>query len=182
MTSLKGHLLLASPDLLDPNFARSILLMIDHDREHASGVILNRPTSATIADISEQVFDEPLDWDKPLHLGGPVVGPLMVIHTDGDLSDREVLPGIYSTIDADRVRILLTNRAEPTLIVANYAGWGPGQLEAEIKEGSWRLVAAEPGRVFGLDDDDWEAIVREIDANQIPRILGIDLPADPSLN
>ena len=183
MTSLKGHLLVASPDLLDPNFARSVLLIFEHNKQGAAGVILNRPTVATISDISEQVFSEKFDWEKPLNLGGPVLGPLLVLHETESLSDQEVMTGLFSTIDATKVQVLLRQRVEPSLIVANYAGWGPGQLEAEIKEGSWLLTQATAKMVFGSDDDTWDPLVREIEANRISKLLGIrEVPADPSLN
>lgn len=184
MTSLKGHLLVADPGLLDPNFARAVLLMFEHDRGGAAGVILNRPTVATVSDISEQVFSEPFAWDKPLNLGGPVSGPLMVIHDAPALADQEVMDGVYTTIDASKVQVLIRRRAEPSLIVANYAGWGPGQLDAEIKEGSWLLTPASTDLVFGTTDEDgWEALVRSIGESNIPRILGIrEVPDDPMLN
>jgi putative transcriptional regulator len=184
MTSLKGHLLVATAGLLDPNFARSVLLMFEHTKEGAAGVIVNRPTETTITDIAEQVFSEPFDWDKPLNIGGPVAGPLMIVHTADGLADQEVMPGLYTTIEAVKVQLLLRQRAEPSLIVANYAGWGPGQLEAEIKEGSWLLTPASVEQVFEIRDEEaWEAIVRVIEANEIPKLLGIrELPDDPSMN
>jgi putative transcriptional regulator len=184
MTTLKGYLLVAGPGLLDPNFARSVLLMFEHNKEGAAGVIINRPTVATVSDISEQVFSEPFEWDKPLNLGGPVLGPLMVIHDSPSLGDQEVLDGLFTTIDAAKVQVLLRQRAEPSLIVANYAGWGPAQLDAEIKEGSWLLTPATAELVFGLDEEEgWESILRAIEERQIPKILGIrDLPDDPSMN
>lgn len=184
MTTLKGHLLVASPDLLDPNFARAVLLMFEHNKQGAAGLILNRPTVATIGDIAEQVFSEPFDWDKPLNIGGPVVGPLTVVHTAEELSDREVMDGLFTTVDAAKVQDLLRRKVEPSLILANYAGWGPGQLEAEIKEGSWLLTPATADLVFGTDDNEaWAAIVREIESRVLPKILGIrEVPDDPSLN
>lgn len=184
MTSLKGHLLVAHPGLLDPNFARAILLMFEHNREGAAGVILNRPTVATISDISEQVFSERFEWDKPLNLGGPVLGPLMVLHDEESLADEEVMDGLFRTIDAAKVQVLIRRRAEPSLIVANYAGWGPGQLDAEVREGSWLHTPATAELVFTAgDDDDWESLVRSIEGAGLPNLLGIrDLPPDPSVN
>ena len=183
MTSLKGHLLVASPDLLDPNFARSVLLIFEHNKQGAAGVILNRPTVATISDISEQVFSEQFEWEKPLNLGGPVLGPLLILHETESLSDQEVIDGLFTTIDATKVQVLLRQRVEPSLIIANYAGWGPGQLEAEIKEGSWLLTPATTEIVFTTDDETWDAVVREIEAKSIPNLLGIrEVPEDPSLN
>jgi putative transcriptional regulator len=184
MTSLKGHLILAHSSLLDPNFARTIVLLFDHDRQGAAGVILNRPTETTISDIAEQVFTEPFRWEKPLNIGGPVLGPLMIVHASEEGSDQEVMAGLYTTIDAAKVQVLLRERVEPSLVIANYAGWGPGQLEAEIKEGSWLLTPATLELVFGSPDEQaWETITHEIEATQIPRILGIrEVPHDPSLN
>ena len=78
MESLKGHLLVAARGLLDPNFARTVILMLGHGPEGAAGLVLNRPTDPrTIGEIAEQVFEEEIDWDKPIHLGGPVAGPLV---------------------------------------------------------------------------------------------------------
>src|SRR3954468_22224733 len=85
MNSLKGHLLIATPDLLAPLFARSVILIIDHDEEGAMGVILNRPTEASVSDLAGKIFEEDFSWEKPLHLGGPVSGPLMVLHALPDL-------------------------------------------------------------------------------------------------
>lgn len=184
MTSLKGHLLVASPALIDPNFARTITLIFEHGNQGAAGLIVNRPTMAKVSDISEHLFSEQFDWEKPLRVGGPVMGPLQVVHVAEGLGDQEIMDGLYTTMDASRVKQLILRRSEPSLIVANYAGWGPGQLEAEIKEGGWLLTPATLDRVFHSDDeDDWADAVREIEANGIPKILGIrDLPADPSLN
>jgi putative transcriptional regulator len=184
MTSLKGQLLVAHPGLLDPNFARAVLLMFEHGKQGAAGVILNRPTVATVSDISEQVFSEPFEWNKPLNLGGPVLGPLMVVHGSSSMADQEVMDGLYTTIDASKVQVLIRQRVEPSLIVANYAGWGPGQLDAEIKEGSWLLATATNDLVFAASDNEvWESVVRSIEEARIPKILGIrEVPGDPSLN
>src|SRR5438874_2443173 len=100
MNSLKGHLLIATPSLIDPNFARTVLLMLGHDRDGAMGLVLNRPTEATISDLAGTVFEEGFEWDKPIHLGGPVTGPFMVIHTIEVLADQEVVPGVYHTLEA----------------------------------------------------------------------------------
>ena len=88
MNSLKGHLLIASPDLDAPFFTRTVILMLEHGAEGALGVVINRPTEATVTDIAQKIFeDEPFEWDKTISLGGPVAGPLMVIHTDEEQAD-----------------------------------------------------------------------------------------------
>ncbi len=184
MTSLKGQLLVATPELLSPIFAQSVILMLEHSEEGAAGLILNRPTEASIAKVSEQVFEESIDWEKPISLGGPVPGPLIVIHTDESLADRTILPGVYSTVDSDVVRDLVRRKVEPSLTVANYSGWSAGQLESEIDDGSWVIVPARVSLVFSSDPESlWAAVMKDYHGRQLTDLLGIaDLPDDPRLN
>jgi putative transcriptional regulator len=184
MKSLKGQLLVASPSLMSPFFARTVILMFDHSQKGAMGVVLNRPTEATVGDVAEQVLDEPLDWSKPIHLGGPVTGPLLVVHIEPDLADQEVLDGVYQSIDAEKVRQILQRQSEPSLIVANYSGWGPGQLEGELAEDSWLTCDATMDLVFWEGSGDlWAEVVSRIRSTQLQNILGLDhLPEDPSVN
>jgi putative transcriptional regulator len=184
MISLKGHLLIATPELLAPIFTHSVILMLDHSEGGAAGLIINRPTEATVTAIAEQVFEEASDWDKPISLGGPVSGPMVVLHTVEELADQEVLPGVYSTVDASKVRELVRRAAEPTLVIANYSGWAPGQLEGEINEGSWFTLPARPELVFWDGAGDlWRAVMREFSGRQITELLGIrEVPDDPRMN
>jgi putative transcriptional regulator len=184
MPSLKGHLLVATPQLVAPIFSRSVLLMLEHTEQGAAGVILNRPTDATITDISERIFRERFEWDKPMNLGGPVPGPLMVLHTLGDLADQETIAGVYNTVDSDKIQRLVRRKAEPSLIVANYAGWGPGQLEGEIEEDSWFSVPASVRYVFWDGEADlWDAAIKQVKATRLSRLLGLRaVPDDPSVN
>ncbi len=185
MNSLKGHLLVATPQLLEPNFFRTVLLIFEHNEEGAAGIVLNRPTDATITDIAQQILNEDFKWDKAINLGGPVSGPLMVLHTNESLGDMPILPGIFSTADAAKLEQILRQMAEPSLIIANYAGWGPGQLENEIAEDSWFSLPARPEHVFWTADADdlWDTVVKEIQSASLPHILGLrHLPDDPSVN
>ena len=184
MNSLKGHLLVATPDLMGPFFMRTVILMLEHNEEGALGVILNRPTEATITDIAGQVFEGPFEWDKPILLGGPVPGPLVAIHPVEDLSDQQIFEGVFSTSEAFKVQQIIRRRTEPCLIVAHYAGWGPGQLEGEIDEDSWRSTPAKIEHVFWEGDEDlWEVIRKQMGASELSQILRIkSVPSDPSLN
>ena len=184
MRSLKGHLLIASPSLLASFFTRTVILMLDHSEEGAAGVVLNRPTEATVADIAETVFSEPIDWNKPLNLGGPVSGPVMVLHEVEDLSDQEVIPGVYNSVEISKVREAVMSRAEPSLILANYAGWGPGQLESEFGVDSWLTLPATRDYVFWSEPKDlWDVVVKAINARKLSEFLQLrGVPSDPSLN
>ena len=184
MRSLKGHLLIATPGLMAPFFSRSVILMLEHNEDGAAGVVLNRPTETTVADIAEEVFSTPLDWEKLLLLGGPVPGPLMVIHQEPRLADREVIPGVFNAVEMSKVREALFDRLEPSLILANYAGWGPGQLEGEFDLDSWLTLPATLETIFWAGPIDlWDATVRRVNARKLSEFLGLgDSPIDPSLN
>lgn len=186
MKTLQGHLLAAAPGLLDPNFRKTVLLMLAHSADGAVGVVLNRPTEATVEKLSEEVFSEAIDWDKPIHLGGPVPGPLMILHAEEEFSDQEILPGVYSTVDSEKIQDLLKRRVEPCLVIANYAGWGPGQLESEMDEGSWLTLPACVEHVFEPDgdgEDFWESVRGQFQTVRLTDLLGVrEQPSDPSLN
>ncbi len=184
MRSLKGHLLLATPELLAPIFSRSVILMLDHSSEGAAGVVINKPTDATVASIAEQVFEEPSEWEKLISLGGPVPGPMIVLHTVEELSDQEIVPGVYSTVDAAKVRDLLRRQVEPSLTLANYSGWSAGQIEGEIAEGSWVTMEARPDLIFWEGEGDlWKVVTKEINGRRLTDMLRIrEMPADPRVN
>ncbi len=98
MNSLQGYVLVASPHLLDSNFLRSVVLIIQHNDQGAFGVVLNRPTNNTIAQLWGLVSQTPCDNPSPVYVGGPVPGPLVAIHGDAALSvcssaTRAGLPG-----------------------------------------------------------------------------------------
>jgi putative transcriptional regulator len=184
MRSLKGQLLIASPSLLASFFTRTVILMLDHTEDGAAGVVLNRPTEATVTDIAETVFSESFDWDKPLNLGGPVSGPLMLLHEVEELADLEIIPGIYNSVESSKVRQAVMDRTEPSLILANYAGWGPGQLESEFDVDSWLTLPATRDYIFWTRDEDlWNVVVKAINAKKLSGFLGLrGVPADPTMN
>jgi putative transcriptional regulator len=184
MNSLKGHLLIATPQLLAPIFTRSVILMLEHNDEGAMGVILNQPLNTTITDLAGKIFDQDFAWDKPLCLGGPVPGPLMVLHTIEELGEQLVLPGIFTTMEASRVQEIITKRPEPSLIIANYSGWGPGQLEGEFGWDSWLTLPATSEHVFWTGEKElWKAVVNELNAKKLSDFLKIrEQPPDPSMN
>lgn len=184
-SSLKGRLLIASPQVDSPIFARSVVLLLEHeDGEGAKGIILNLPTSATMTDLAGKLFDEDFTWDKPLHLGGPVAGPLLVLHTRPKMADLEVGPGVYVALDAAKSQHLITQEVEPSLVVANFSGWAPGQLEKELEEGVWAVAPINARRIFGgVDQDLWWTTMRDIRVKTLQEILGLaGVPVDPSVN
>lgn len=147
----RAQLLVASPTLVDPNFYRSVVLLIDHDEEGALGVVLNRPTELAVA--------EPLPgWD--LLAADPAVvfsgGPVQPVAAVGVGRTAE---GV-ATVDLTQDPLEAARDVEAVRIFSGYAGWSPGQLEAEIEEGSWILVEAEPDDAMSDDPEGlWERVL-----------------------
>src|SRR4051812_33289830 len=108
MPSLQGHLLIASPRLMDPNFARAVVLMVQHGDEGALGLILNRPLGTTLREVCEKVLETDCAIEAFLHQGGPCEGPLMVVHTDEAGGEIEVMPGVHFTAERGKIERLLT--------------------------------------------------------------------------
>lgn len=185
MKSLKGHLLLAKESLLDPHFARSVVLIFDHNEYGAAGIILNRPLATTVGEIARRAFDYPSDWQKPLNMGGPVSGPFAAAHTIKEMADLEVMPGVYGALLPEHLQQLIRKQQEPTLFVLNYSGWGPGQLEQEIIEDSWDVMPAKPEHIFYSEENDlWELCRTDLERSQtLQSALGIKIkPLDPRMN
>ncbi len=112
MDSLTGHLLVASPYLVDPNFVQTVVLLIHHSDEGAFGVVLNRPSEKTIQELWEEVNEGTCDNRQCLHLGGPVSGPLIAVHTDGSLAEMEIVPGLYFSAHRDHIAQLISQPNE----------------------------------------------------------------------
>src|SRR5579859_4409271 len=160
MESLQGQLLIAAPSLQDPNFFRTVVLLVQHNDQGALGVILNRPLEATIEAAWSQVSELPCNAEGSLFQGGPCPGPLMVVHSDAALSQVEVCPGIFFNTDKDSIEQLVTQTSGPLKFCVNYAGGGAGQLESEIEAGGWVSTPAGATQVFGNDEHLWRAVLK----------------------
>ncbi len=184
MQQLKGHLLIATPQLQSPIFGRSVILMLQQNDDGALGVILNQQISTTMTDLSGTIFVEDFEWEKPISLGGPVASSLMMLHTNETLADDEVIPGVYITTDGAKVQELIEKRPEPSLVVANYSGWGPGQLDGEIRRDSWLVLPATVDHVFWSGEKElWNAAISQVKARTLTDLLGLRVvPFDPALN
>jgi putative transcriptional regulator len=184
MKSLKGHFLIAAPQLLDPNFFRTVVLLVQHNEEGALGLILNRPTETSIQDAWKQIDDEdPCDLEGFVHQGGPCDGPLMLVHDNPAFSDIEVMPGIYFTTDRETIHQLVAANKGRVRFFVNYAGWTPGQLEGELEEGGWLTAPADDVSIFEAGEHLWTKAIKEVSFQTL--FAGIDpklIPPDPSVN
>lgn len=169
--TLAPALLLSMPQLVDPNFARTVILLCDHAAEGAFGLVVNRPSELSAAEAVE--FDPPLDSanDLPLHIGGPVNpgrGWILTTAPPEGVESREVGAGLYLSASPEFLRRVLTSSPVPrrTQVFAGYAGWGPGQLDAELAESAWLIMPVELDLIFEIPPAAaWEMAIRRLGAD-----------------
>ena len=183
MSFLRGHLLVAMPKLLDPNFFRTVSLMVEHNEQGALGLVLNRPSDLTIREVWQEVRQTPCALDSRVYLGGPCPGYLTALHTVSRLSDREVLPGLYFSQTPGHLERLVKRAVEPIRFFLGFAGWSDGQLETELEEGSWLSGPASLEDAFQTDDEFWGQSLQRLAGPGLTEILHIkQQPAQPSAN
>ena len=181
MHSLRGQLLVAGPGLLDPNFRRTVILLGEHGEDGAMGVVLNRPTELPVAEAVPPLASL-VDEDAVVYVGGPVQPRAVVVLADFHdpayagtivLDTLGFLPGeVEDAVDVGSLRAVR--------VFAGYAGWAAGQLEDELEEGSWLVLRALVGDVFGPEPDRlWSEVLRR--EGGALAVLSL-LPDDPSLN
>ncbi len=155
---LKGQLLVAAPEMGDPRFADTIVYMIEHDENGAMGLVINRPLAkGPIADLLKGLGaeGEETKGEIIIHYGGPVEsGKAFVLHSDdyADKGTSVVGGGLAVTTDVEIVRAIGQGKGPRNSIFAlGYSGWGPGQLEAELKAGGWFSIPADERLIFDGD-------------------------------
>lgn len=186
MTSTyQGRFLLGAPDLEDPNFFRSVVLLVDHSESGALGLILNRPTDTTLSRVWQEVSDEPCLREAFLHAGGPCEGLLSALHTDADRAQKEVCDGLYFTAEAPLLAQLVEDDNAPVdaRFFVGYAGWGPEQLEMEVEHGGWLLTPATKADAFADPETLWPSILKRISPSWASMTFNPAIvPEDPSHN
>jgi putative transcriptional regulator len=163
-----GRVLVARPGLMDPHFKATVVLVFQHDRDSGTmGVVVNRPSPARLRDVVEKVAGVDGREDV-LWYGGPCQpNAVWVLHRRPDVEEpgSEVAPGLFLGGTPALLTELLTTTApnpggEMFRVVRGYAGWAPGQLAREIREGSWRVDEADPEILFGAQSDPlWEDVL-----------------------
>jgi putative transcriptional regulator len=184
-----GRLLVATPLLGDPNFRRAVVLIVEHeDTEGTLGIVLNRPTTIGVGQVLEQWTELATD-PSVVFRGGPVAPnsalALALVPGKDEPVGWRALDGAPSLarlglLDLDASPRLLAPAIQSLRVYAGYAGWSPGQLESEIDEGAWYVVAAEPGDVFaGEPGRLWRDVLRR---QQGDLAFLATFPDDPGLN
>jgi len=173
--SLAPALLLSMPQLMDPNFARSVVLLCEHAPEGAFGLVVNRPSDVAAAEAVN--MEPPLESpnELPLLVGGPVEpqrGWILTAEAPGDVEHRELGSGLFLSASPVLLRRALTSRPVPTrtLVLAGYGGWGPGQLDMELEQSAWLVMPVELDLIFDVPAEAmWEAAIRRLGAD--PNLL-----------
>lgn len=167
--SLAPVLLVSMPQMLDPNFSKTVVLLAEYSANGAFGLVLNRrmdePAKAIVT------ADEPLNIHPGLYLytGGPVdTTRAWILTADVQLDPEalELMNGVYLSASSTLVRKTLETPPDPhTRMVVGYAGWGAGQLDVELAEGSWLLAPVQSDLIFDIAVDKmWEAAIRRLGA------------------
>ncbi len=182
MQSLRGNLLLAGPGLVDPNFRRSVVLVGEHGEQGAMGVILNRASPVSVADAVPPLAElaEPEDL---VYVGGPVQPQAIVVLGDfGEPDEAATLVlGSIGFLPAELESAEDVASLTRIRVFAGYAGWAPGQLEAEIEEEAWIVEPALPDDVFtDRPDGLWSRVLRR--RGGFENLVLALMPSDPRAN
>lgn len=186
--SLRGQCLIAAKSLRDGNFYKTVVLMLEHNAQGATGLVLNRPSSVRVAHALSGHFTLP-DTEEVVFMGGPVEPTALLILHDAEssgCSDSSPAPGVFVGGSAESFeQVLLSSTSEDEgrarfRVFSGYSGWGDGQLKGEIDRGDWLIHPASHDLVFETDPYEvYEAALQQFfSANDL-------LPyrvKDPSLN
>jgi putative transcriptional regulator len=162
--SVRGRLLVATPSLYDPNFFRSVVLVLEHGDGGALGVVLNRPSDTAVGQTLP-------DWNRlasdpdVVFVGGPVSPDAAIgvarVGTDEQAEGWAPLFGRLGTVDLGRDPVELPVDVQNLRVFAGYAGWAEGQLDGELDAGGWFVVDAAPDDVFTSEPDRlWASVLR----------------------
>jgi len=163
-------LLLSMPQLQDPNFARTVVLLCDYTPDGAFGLVINRPTDMPATTMVR--LEPPIDGgnDMRLWIGGPVEpqrGWILIGTPPEEEEYREIREGLYLSTSPTLLRRVLSSEPPPRArVLAGYAGWAPGQLDAELAHSAWLMGDVDLDLIFEVDSDRmWETAIRRLGAD-----------------
>jgi putative transcriptional regulator len=179
--SLRGKLLVASPALVDPNFARTVVLITEHNDEGAMGIVLNRPSETLVEDVVPQLAAVTGEG-APVYVGGPVQPSALVVlaeFSDLDAAAWIVVADVgFASADVELGE--LASAVRRARVYAGYSGWGAGQLEGEMEVDSWIVEPPLPAELFPDDPGTMWSDVLARKGGQYALIAR--MPPDPSVN
>ena len=165
--ALAPGFLIAMPQLLDPNFHQTVVLMIEHSDTGSMGLVINRQSQLTVGELAKN--QELESWKGREHdrvfVGGPVEPYRgFVLHDSTRVEERnEVLPGLFLSMTSDALQPLLLDGEAAIRFCLGYAGWGPGQVEQELTRGSWLFTEASADTTLRVDPERvWEMVIKSM--------------------
>lgn len=177
MSEIAPGFLVAVPQMGDPNFQRSVVLMLEHGEAGAMGIIVNRPTPIALTDVAQgHGFATGEGYEGVnVFLGGPVEPERgFVLHDRSDVGEAvELFDGMYVSGSLESLKMLLLGSPQHFRLCLGYAGWAPGQLEKELGEGSW--ITASPSARHVLEtpaSQTWDAVLREMGIDPFTLLQG----------
>jgi putative transcriptional regulator len=161
--------LVSMPQLQDPNFVRTVVLLCDYAAEGAFGLVLNRPTDMAACTMVKLEPEVERGNDLPLCIGGPVEpgrGWILVAEPPTE-EYRTIVDGVYLSTSPTLLRRVLESRPAPRArVLAGYAGWGPGQLDEELAQSAWLMADVDRDVIFDVDASVmWETVIRRLGAD-----------------
>jgi putative transcriptional regulator len=166
-TTIAPVLLLSMPQMLDPNFARTVVLLAEYSTQGAFGLVVNRRMIEPAHEVIRA--EPPIEIRKDVHLyvGGPVEPNrawVLTRHRDLDGDALEITDGVYLSAAPELIRQTLQSLPDPQMrVVVGYAGWAPGQLDEELASSSWLLAPVQPDLLFDIPVDAmWETAIRRL--------------------
>ncbi len=175
-SSLAPSLLVAMPQLQDPNFSKAVVLLCEHEEQGAMGLVINRATDTLASDIVQ--LEPPIESDSGLAvgIGGPVDPARGWLLLAEDLGDGiEISPGLYLSASRDLLRRVMetTRLTGRCRFLVGYAGWGPKQLDAELAASAWLTVPVDNDLLFATPSDDiWEVAIRRLGIDPAALAMG----------
>jgi len=181
MESLKGKLLLASPTLSDPNFARTVVLVAEHNEDGAMGLVLNRPATTTVAESAPEL-EELVDAEEPIYIGGPVQPSAVIVLASFERPELAglLVKGDVGFLSAEEDFETSRDATRQMRVFAGHAGWGPGQLDEELEREDWIVEPPLDEELFAPDAEElWSEVLTRKGGTFA---LVARMPLDPSVN
>ena len=177
-----GHLLISEPEMSDPNFKRSVILLTSHDCNETIGFILNQSTDLFVHDI---IDDFPI-FNSKISIGGPVQkNTLHFIHSVGEKIENSIKinENLYWSGNIQNLKELIVKKevfSSQVRFFAGYSGWTSNQLSSEIEEKSWIVVPGDSETALRLNNKElWKSFIKEMDQEYA---IWANMPEDPCLN
>jgi putative transcriptional regulator len=161
-------LLLSMPQMMDPNFARTVVLLTDYTEDGAFGLVVNRPMTDPAWTVVKTDPPVRVDPDLKLYVGGPVdpqrTWVLMSEAQGPDEEQREIVPGVLLSVSHElTLQLLQAPPSTKSRVIVGYSGWAPGQLDKEIAASSWLVTDVDPRLIFGVPPEQmWETAIRRL--------------------